>query len=82
MINEALLLDTLVGLTENTRVVFGSVYAIKSELVALRETVRGLDPTFGEVLDAKREKHPDEALLQSIRLLDQAIQKLKTDLIQ
>lgn len=55
---------------------------MSSELVALRETVRGLDPTFGEVLDNKREKSPDEAVLQSLRLLDEAIQKLKADLIR
>lgn len=58
------------------------IYAMSSELVALRETVRGLDPTFGEVLDNKREKSPDEAVLQSLRLLDEAIQKLKADLIR
>ena len=62
--------------------VFGMIYAMSSELVALRETVRGLDPTFGEVLDNKREKSPDEAVLQSLRLLDEAIQKLKADLIR
>jgi len=56
--------------------------AIADEVAALRETVRSLDPAFDEVLASNRESQSSQAAQQVVHLLDEAIQKLKTELIQ
>ena len=56
---------------------------VGSELAALRETVRALDPAFEDVLEKKRQATSlAEGTRETTRLLDDAILKLKADLIQ
>lgn len=54
MLNESALKDTLLALAEQHKSHYIMMTAILNELAALRETVRGLDPTFGDVMEARR----------------------------
>jgi hypothetical protein len=81
MINEAALRDALLAMATDLRsqyVVFSSVLA---ELEALRETVRGLDPTFAEVLEQKRKAalQANEPLAERVTAgYDEIIRRLKS----
>jgi len=81
MINESVLLDCLVALTNSCKAQFVMIAAVGDEVSALRESVRGLDPTFDEVLASKRESQLGQAARTTVRLLDDAIVRLKSDLI-
>jgi len=55
MVNEEGLRDTLLALAENNRMIYISLTSVMNELAALRETVRGLDPTFAEIMENRRQ---------------------------
>jgi hypothetical protein len=46
--------DALLALVEDGKSHYISISAIMAEVDALRETVRGLDPTFSDVMEQKR----------------------------
>ena len=54
MINETALRDALLALTQDGRSTYVLLSSVLAEVAALRETVRGLDPTFADVLKEKR----------------------------
>ena len=56
MINEGNLKDTLLALAEQDKNHYIMLTTILNELASLRETVRGLDPTFGDVMRQKQEQ--------------------------
>jgi hypothetical protein len=56
MINETNLRQTLVFLVASLKEQQNAIASLMLELVALREAVRGLDPTFAEVIDRKRKE--------------------------
>ena len=81
MINETALRETLVSLAELNKHQYLLFSSVLDELVALRETVRGLDPTFGDVMDDRRKKQEDSSkqiVSDQLGLYDGIIQKLKT----
>ena len=50
------------------------------EVAAPREAVRGLDPTFSEVLEQQRKNQSNsEIRVAAMRLLDEIIRRMKTD---
>lgn len=56
MINESALKETLIALFEDSRTNFIMIASLTNEIAALREAVRGLDPTFADVLEQKRDE--------------------------
>jgi hypothetical protein len=81
MINEAVLLDSMVALTELCKAQCIMISGLGRQVAALRDTVRSLDPTFDEVFEKKYENLRDEALQRASLMLDPAILKLRNDLI-
>ena len=80
MIDESALKETLLYLAEDNRTNYIMIASLTNEIAALRETVRGLDPTFREVLEVKRdeseaigERHINNAIAE----YDQIVQRLK-----
>ena len=55
MINENALRDALLALATDGRSTYVMISSVLNEVTALRETVRGLDPTFAEILEKKRQ---------------------------
>jgi ABC-type protease/lipase transport system fused ATPase/permease subunit len=54
--------------------------AVLNELTALRETVRGLDPTFADVIEQKRKEAEARGSVEVARVLagiDEMIERLK-----
>ncbi len=56
MINENALRDALLALATDGRSNYVMISSVLNELTALRETVRGLDPTFADILERKRQE--------------------------
>ena len=56
MVNELVLRATLITLAEQNKSIFNLASSALTELVALRETVRALDPAFAEILEAQRKQ--------------------------
>jgi hypothetical protein len=54
MINENALRDVLQALAEQQKTQYVMISSVLNEVDTLRETVRGLDPTFADVLEQKR----------------------------
>lgn len=80
MINESALRDTLLAFATENRVNQIVMTSILNELVALRETVRGLDPTFADVLEDRRKKAEQSGAEIAASVLagyDRIIQQLK-----
>jgi hypothetical protein len=80
MINEPVLRETLIALAGHAKSQYVMLSSTLNEVAALRETVRGLDPTFSEVLEDRREnqaKQSAEVVSQTIRLLDDLIRVLR-----
>jgi hypothetical protein len=78
MINETALRDALLASVEQNKLCYVMLSAMLDELAAIRETVRGLDPTFSEVLEQKRQENstaPERIAV--LRMLNEIIQKLK-----
>lgn len=81
MIDEANLRDVLTALAMETRSAFVMSSAVLSELTALRETVRGLDPTFADVIEQKRNEAEARGAVEVARVLrgiDEMIERLKS----
>jgi hypothetical protein len=81
-IHEPALRDALATLAEQLKTQYVMLSVTLDEVAALRETVRGLDPTFSEVLEQKRKENstvPER--LEMLRLLNEIIRRLKTDVI-
>ena len=55
MINENALRDALLALATDGRSNYVMISSVLNELAAIREIVRGLDPTFAHILDQKRQ---------------------------
>jgi hypothetical protein len=70
MINESQLKDVLMSLLMENRSAFVMSNAILSELTALRETVRSLDPTFADVIEQKRNEAEARGAAEAARVLD------------
>ena len=82
MVNESVLLESMVALTEFCRAQAVMIGVIGSEVAALRETARGLDPAFDEMFARKQEgTSVSEGMSKVVPLLDIAIQRLKAQLI-
>jgi hypothetical protein len=80
MINESQLKDVLTGLAMENRSAFVMTAAVLNELTALRETVRGLDPTFADVIEQKRKEAEARGAAEVARVLagiDEMIESLK-----
>lgn len=80
MINERALRDALLTLAEQNKNQYVMFSAVLNEVAALRETVRGLDPTFSEVLEDRRKQSQEDTraiVLQTLRLLGDLIERLK-----
>lgn len=78
--NENLMREGLLRLAERGKTDYVMISSILAELAALRETVRGLDPTFSEVLEERRREFADnqrEEVKETIRLCNDLIEKLK-----
>jgi hypothetical protein len=69
MINEQALRATLLLMVKQARYNYQLISTLGAEVIALRETVSALDPTFGEVLAQKRkEEAPLTARVDSAAL--------------
>jgi hypothetical protein len=80
MINEDSLRDVLIALAQMNRQLYQLVYASMNEIASVRETVRGLDPTFADVLEQRQKEYASrtrEVSATSIALTDSLIQRLK-----
>lgn len=56
MTKEDSLREAMIALNEDAKNQYIMLSSILAELDALRETVRGLDPTFADVLEQKRQE--------------------------
>jgi hypothetical protein len=82
MINETKLRDTLIILAENVKKHHEILSLVMDETAALRETVRGLDPTFDDVFEKqKADLSSAEFRRQAAQLYDDLIQLLKAGLV-
>ncbi len=54
MVNESALRDTLVSFARESKSIYELLAVTQAEVSALRETVRALDPTFSENLEARK----------------------------
>ena len=78
MINERALRDTLLALAEQDKNNYVMISSILDEVAALRETVRGLDPTFDEILAMKRAENNTADIARAVlKGCDLIIQRLK-----
>lgn len=79
MVNESALKDTLLALATSNRTNYIMFTSVLNELAALRETVRGLDPTFSDVMENRRAAEAEsgsEIVRSVIAGHDQIIQRL------
>jgi hypothetical protein len=79
MINENALRDALLALATDGRSNYVMIASLLRELAALRETVRGLDPTFADILERKRQEaaqNDAEVVEASIVRYDEIIRRL------
>lgn len=80
MINEGALRDTLLSMASNSRMLYVALTSALNEVAALRETVRGLDPTFADVMEERRQQEAQKTadIVQGIiDGYDLIIEKLK-----
>jgi hypothetical protein len=79
MTNEKRLRDALVALAQISKSQYVFAAELANEVAALRETVHGLDPTFGDVFE-KRRKQAAQAMSASVEAtiaqFDSLIRKL------
>lgn len=83
MVNESALKNTLIYLAEDAKTNYTMIASLVNEIAALRETVKGLDPTFSDVLEVKRDEsqdRADEKIRASLAAYDSLIQRLKDGL--
>jgi hypothetical protein len=82
VIKESALRQTLLVLTDVAKGQYELIVSSMIELAALRETVRGLDPTFADVLATKREQALQNALPitpELVARLDELTRILKSE---
>ncbi|MFY9690342.1 MAG: hypothetical protein WA369_03930 [Candidatus Acidiferrales bacterium] len=82
MIKDSALRQTLLVLTDVAKGQYELIVSSMIELAALRETVRGLDPTFADVLATKREQALQNALPitpELVARLDELTRILKSE---
>lgn len=80
MINEPALRDALAALANQNKSQYIMLSTMLAELTALRETVRGLDPTFSEILEDRRRKAAAENTAIAAAIIQQydvILQRLK-----
>jgi hypothetical protein len=80
MVNESALKDTLIAFATQNRTSFITISTLLNEVAALRETVRGLDPTFGDVMGNRRailEETGAETVRDAIAGYDEIIRLLE-----
>jgi hypothetical protein len=85
MINEKALKDVLVTLAEINKSQYVLLMDLGSEIAALKQTMRGLDPTFSETFDRRKKEAAAEVTAQtrdsSLARFDGLIQKMKDGLV-
>ncbi len=80
MINEPALRNALLALAEHVKKDYVILSSTLNEVAALRETVRGLDPTFSEVLEDKGRQSQEETrevVSLTVALLNDLVARLK-----
>ncbi len=80
MINQVALRDALLALAEQHKTQYVMFSALLNEVAALRETVRGLDPTFSEVLEDRRKQSQENTravVSQTLQHLNHLIKRLE-----
>jgi hypothetical protein len=80
VINENALRDALLALATAGRSNYLMISKLGAEVLALRETIRGLDPTFAEVLAQKRsQENRENAPIERavVQTYDELIERLK-----
>jgi outer membrane protein TolC len=80
MIDENALRDVLLALLEQQKNQYVFYSAALSELAALRETVKGLDPTFSDVIEQKRKEQADstrDVVAAQVQLFDEMLRQVK-----
>jgi hypothetical protein len=80
MVNEEALRDALLSSIEESKNLYVMLSSVLAELDALRETVRGLDPTFGDVMEQKRKEslaRSAEVVQASVDGYDQKFRQVK-----
>lgn len=81
MINENALRDALLALAEQQKNQYIFYSAALNELAALRETVKGLDPAFSDVIEQKRKEQADatkEVTSLQVRIFDEIIRRVNS----
>lgn len=77
-INQFELRATLIALAKDGKLHMEMIWKANEEIAALRETVRGLDPTFDDVLKRKKKQEANPAKLREIvALYDDIIARLR-----
>ena len=80
MINETALRETLVVLAMQLKENHIAIFSVLGELASLREAVRGLDPTFEEVIEKTRKETREKMRVDfqsHLQVYDSLIQQLK-----
>ena len=80
MINEPKLRDALVALADNAKTQYVALCAVFDQVVALGETVKGIDPTFSAAIEDGRSKQAAAFALtrkEAIDGYDEIIRRLK-----
>ena len=78
MIYEDNLNETLIGITNHCRSLYEHVSLLLEEVAALRDTVRGLDPTFDDVFAMRKNDISAAEIRKSgLRQYDQIIEQLR-----
>jgi hypothetical protein len=84
MINQEYLKDVLVTLAEINKSQYSQIVDLTSELAALEETMRALDPTFADNFAQRRKQSAQKALASSQTALaqyDNLIHKMRDHLV-
>lgn len=82
MINETVLQDVLLAMVVHLKSFHVAVSSLIDKAAALRETMKGLDPTFQEVLQSKREGASSaEYLRLQLLMIDGLSLRLKDQLL-
>jgi len=82
MINESALRETLISLADLCKTQYATLSLVMDEVAALRETVRGLDPTFSEVLEKQRKGQSSDAIrVAALQGYNAIIQGLESGLV-
>lgn len=81
-LNESLLKQSLIGLTEEVRALHIVSAKLLYEVATLREVVRGLAPTLPEVLTQRDVEAIDRTSQEAIRRVDEMILGLWGFLVQ